>query len=145
MTDAALRRALDEHAADINAEHGRQVVVSVPGRPPGGNELHRMNHWAVTKERQFWRESAYLATLVAPRLATPMDRATIAIEWRCKSKRRRDFDNLISGIKPLLDGLVDAGVIRDDSTDCLVEIGPLTCTSGWDRDETILTVNEVKG
>jgi Holliday junction resolvase RusA-like endonuclease len=44
---------------------------------------------------------------------------TISIEFVVPDRRRRDLDNLISGQKPCLDGIVAAGVIADDSTEVI--------------------------
>ena len=48
------------------------------------------------------------------------------------TKRRRDLDNLIASMKSGIDGIVDAGLIRDDSADDLsitadVELGEGPC------------------
>lgn len=72
----------------------------------------------------------------------PLRKATVEILWRCRYRRRRDFDNLVSGIKPLLDGLVAAGVIEDDSSDVLVSLGPLSIEVGTLQDEVVMTVRE---
>jgi Holliday junction resolvase RusA-like endonuclease len=32
-----------------------------------------------------------------------------------KTKARRDFDNFVGRMKPIWDGIVDSGVIKDDS------------------------------
>lgn len=45
--------------------------------------------------------------LLSPVLATTTFHVT--------DKRRRDLDNLMASIKPLWDGLVDAGILADDS------------------------------
>ena len=43
------------------------------------------------------------------------DRITVGLEWRPKVRRKRDGgENLAVLLKPLIDGLVDAGVVRDD-------------------------------
>ncbi len=44
-------------------------------------------------------------------------RAFVAIEFVYPLHRRRDADNLAGLAKPLLDGLVDAGVLEADDTD----------------------------
>lgn len=125
----------------------RTFTVRIPGRPPGGNALHRMGHWAVRKSREQWSQLAYAVAVQERQYraerGNPWETAgtaEIAVEWRCKVRRRRDYDNLVSGLKPLLDGLVRAGVIRDDSTDVLRSLGPFTVTVGAGSDETVLTV-----
>lgn len=126
---------------------GVTLTVRIPGRPPGGNALHRMGHWAVRKSREEWRDITYLSAaqaLAEARIAgtpwTVPKVAQVAAEWHFRTRRRRDYDNLVSGLKPLLDGLVQAGVILDDSTEYLATLGPFSVqVSGVD--ETVLTVS----
>lgn len=124
----------------------RSLVVIVPGRPPGANDLIRMGHWRIGKVRAQWKETTMLAVADAQSVRTepwrPLRKATVEILWRCRYRRRRDFDNLVSGIKPLLDGLVAAGVIEDDSSDVLVSLGPLSIEVGTLQDEVVMTVRE---
>jgi Holliday junction resolvase RusA-like endonuclease len=117
----------------------RRIVVTVPGRPPGGNALHRMGHWAVRKSREEWKAKTVAVVTMD---GDPIQHAHVGITWRCKTNRRRDFDNLVSGIKPLLDGLVEAGVLVDDSTEHILTLGPFRVESGAERDETEITIEE---
>lgn len=151
----------------------RSVTVTVPGRPPGANDLIRMGHWRVGKVRADWKQIAHHAAVrvmtegpyARPWMLTavgqsgrvaestsyipdradwwPLARAQVSITWRCKLRRKRDFDNLVSGLKPLLDALVSSGVIEDDSTDCLMILGPFRVEVGTGIDETILEITEV--
>lgn len=50
-------------------------------------------------------------TLASPVLAS--------VTFGVTDKRRRDLDNLMASIKPLWDGMVDADVLQDDSTEHL--------------------------
>lgn len=43
------------------------------------------------------------------------DRVDVSITFVLTSKRRRDLDNLVAMFKPGMDGLVDGGLLRDDS------------------------------
>ncbi|WP_128683426.1 hypothetical protein [Actinomyces qiguomingii] len=52
----------------------------------------------------------------APRL----ERARIVIESLFPDRRRRDTHNLMPTVKPIVDGLVDAGLLPDDDTRHLV-------------------------
>lgn len=45
----------------------------------------------------------------------PCNAIHVQIHWRPKDRRRRDSDNVIATLKPCLDGLVDAGVVADDT------------------------------
>jgi Holliday junction resolvase RusA-like endonuclease len=44
-----------------------------------------------------------------------LDGPLVDIQWGMPDKRCRDWDNLIAACKPFIDGLVKAGVLRDDS------------------------------
>ena len=124
-------------------EMRRSLEVRVPGHPPGGNALHRMQHWQVRKVRDEWRQAAFILALDArPGEWAPLDRASVAVYWRFRVRRKRDLDNLVAGLKPLLDGLVDAGVLVDDSSDHLISLGPLAVEVGARQDETVLVVTE---
>ena len=50
------------------------------------------------------------------RLEMPLECAVHAsVTFVLPDKRRRDLDNLVALVKPLLDGAVDAGIMVDDS------------------------------
>ncbi len=44
------------------------------------------------------------------------DQATINYEFMVKNKRIKDIDGLVSACKPIIDGIVDAGILPND--DC---------------------------
>lgn len=117
------------------------IEIRVPGIPPGGNALHRMTHWQVKRSREEWREKAYWSAVQARVGAdwTPPLQAVASIEWRFRLRRRRDYDNLLSGLKPILDALVAAGIITDDDTEHLA-FGELHVSTGADEDETVIRI-----
>lgn len=117
------------------------IEIRIPGRPPGGNALHRMTHWQVRKEREYWQTTTQWAVLEAGWRGEPMERVTLDIDWHCRTKRRRDWDNLLAGLKPVLDGLVSSRLLKDDSTDNLV-FGVLRVIAPAERDEIIIRVFE---
>lgn len=152
----------------------RSVEVRIPGHPPGGNDLHRMNRFQVRKARETWKGIAHDEAVRAmtrgeyarPWMLTavgrsgrdersssaipgrewwPLTRATIAVSWRFRVRRTRDLDNLIAGLKPIVDGLVSSGILEDDHSGVLVGFGPLDVQVGAEQDETVLTVTEVPG
>lgn len=76
------------------------------------NENHR-NHWAsvASRRRELRRWAAHLAAATrAPRLG----RARVTATVRLSAHGRRDPLNWAPTIKPLIDGLVDAGLLPDD-------------------------------
>lgn len=46
----------------------------------------------------------------------PRARIHVRLHWQPELNRRRDEDNLIPTLKPLIDGLVDAGITPDDGS-----------------------------
>lgn len=100
------------------------ICVEMVGIPPSPNELRRM-HWAERgKEMKSWREGSYKTALdLVNRLHwKTLDRAWVEIVITCREHNRRDPDNAIAAMKPLIDGLVDAGAIKDDSFDVIASL-----------------------
>lgn len=147
------------------------IEVRVPGHPPGGNELHRMGHWGIRKSRETWKDATHTAAVRAmasgpfarPWMLTavgrsgrspdstsyvpdqgewwPLTRASLEVTWRYKIRRNRDLDNLVAGLKPMIDGLVSAGILEDDHSGVLVSLGPFRVEVGAEQDETVLRVH----
>ena len=91
-------------------------VVELAGQFPGLNEViaRAKLHWgvyaALKKEYSSW------VLLQAPRAGRNPAReysVGVVIDWYCRD-RRRDPDNIASGKKFILDGLVAARVLRND-------------------------------
>jgi crossover junction endodeoxyribonuclease RusA len=96
----------------------RTVTVVVPMAPPKELAINRRNasHWRTTGQAtKELREAAYWAT-----------GGWIGCTWKCmvdvhehivwpKGQRRFDPDGLATLCKPALDGIVDAGLIPNDS------------------------------
>ena len=80
-------------------------------------------HWAkkakLTKEI---RREVYIRAKAA-RLK-PSSEITVGLVYRPSDKRRRDPSNLIATQKPILDGLVDAGLVPDDTPEYVNELMP---------------------
>lgn len=85
------------------------------GLPPGLNQT-KGHHWGkTTGERKKWRLLAKERAEAIGLRVSPDCRALVHWHIYFGDRRRRDEDNLRGGMKPVQDGLVDAGVIRDDS------------------------------
>jgi Holliday junction resolvase RusA-like endonuclease len=116
------------------------LVVEIPGRPPTPNA--RPGNWPQAyRERIHWRDVAAtyagearrryeingplpslystLGVKLAAPAQMPLDAAFVEVMFVVPTRSRRDLDNLIAGSKPLTDGLVAAGVLKDDSTDVI--------------------------
>ena len=72
------------------------------------------------------------------RPAVPYQRAHITITWVAKDRRRRDPDNLFASMKSYIDGLVEVGLIEDDSAT------HVSYTLKYERGETDNTIIEVE-
>lgn len=55
----------------------------------------------------------------------PCGHITAQLHYQPGDRRRRDGDNLIATSKPAVDGLVDAGVIRDDTSEYATVLMPV--------------------
>lgn len=88
--------------------------LTLDGLPPM-NTADRTHHWSAYRLKRAWEGKVCAAVLheLGRWPERPLDRARVTIT-RC-STREPDFENLAQGGKFLLDGLVKAGVIADDS------------------------------
>lgn len=81
--------------------------------PPTENQFRgRANVWAYRSEKQRWTQMVFWACKIAPHEKIT-GRATVKITYYFKGFQRRDADNY-SG-KFILDGIVKAGILADDS------------------------------
>ena len=79
--------------------------------PPSNNQfIGRTNRWNYQEQKKRWAELIYFTC--RPRPDKPLENVTVKITYYFKDKIRRDPDNY-SG-KMILDGLVRAGIIKDD-------------------------------
>ena len=98
----------------------RTLTVTIPGRPPTPNARR---HWrGISRDNAHWKESArQIAAVAMPDGWQPMARCRMSVEFIVPDHRDRDDDNLIAAQKPCLDGIVKAGVIKDDSARVIKE------------------------
>jgi crossover junction endodeoxyribonuclease RusA len=81
-------------------------------------------------QRIHWRTRAKLtkdirvATCVLARRIPDLGRCTVALTWYVTDRRVRDADNLVPTLKAMCDGLVDAGVARDDRPEYMHKLMP---------------------
>jgi crossover junction endodeoxyribonuclease RusA len=118
--------------------------------PPPELSPNARPFWAVKhKVRKAYREecarlakSARLA--LGPYLSWPLH-APVLLELRFLSatKRRRDRDNLIAWFKTGIDGLVDGGILADDSAENLV-IGAVEVEVAR-KPQVVVTLHEMGG
>ena len=97
----------------------------IPFTPPSLNKYAgRENVWEYRAEKERWK--SICAVCCRPRPKTPPEYAQVILTFYFDNRRRHDADNYQ---KFILDGLVTAGVIKDDDfTHCQV-----LCKGGYDK------------
>ncbi len=108
-----------------------------------------MNEWTIrlpwpappitANQRNHWRKQAALVKAVRTSIHTHISlgqftgvpwpvmagHVTVELHYWPRDKRRRDADNLVPTLKSACDGLVDAGVVRDDTPDLMTKVMPI--------------------
>lgn len=126
----------------------RQLVIEIPGRPPTPN-IRR--HWrTIARDNATWKATAIKCAGEAKRQWEsghrmpwkPLERATVAATFMVGTKAHRDWDNLVATVKPLLDGIVAAGILLDDSSLVIESFGPFAITHSPRATAVVLTIAE---
>ena len=103
----------------------RVWMLELLQRPPTMNK--RQHHMAKAAETKVWRDLAYINHLNAVRAGrAPQTCGAISVTARQGSKDRRwlqDLGNAMPAVKAAIDGLVDAGLIPDDTQEFVKHIG----------------------
>lgn len=88
------------------------MKIIIPGTLPGTNEIidAAKGHW--NNYREMKQTYTNLVAWNAKRLPK-VESADLIITWICPN-RRKDKDNIMGGIKFILDGLQEAGTIEND-------------------------------
>lgn len=96
-------------------------MTTIVFAPPADfiNANDRPHHMAKAKLTRAWREAAALYAKHAEDYRT-YDRARVVVSYRFPNNRRREVANLQPTSKAIVDGLVDAGLLPDDSDDYCV-------------------------
>lgn len=123
------------------------LVIRIEGRPPTPNVRR---HWRqVAKDNATWKATAEFEAVTA-RAAwetkhalawRPVTRAVVSVAFGLPDRRTRDLDNLIASCKPLLDGIVAAGVLVDDSITVIQKIEFGAVVNG--TAETVYAIDEI--
>lgn len=95
-----------------------RLEFSLLGLPKGPNSSFGI-HWAIkARERKKWREQVVIACIGK---APPIPLSKCAIQCTRVSKKEMDYDNMVASFKPVIDGLVDAKIIKDDDSSVIVQ------------------------
>lgn len=126
----------------------RVWTLTIPAPAAWLNANQRVDLRRQTPDRRAWRDAAnvYARAARLPKLA----RAHILAELRFADARHRDVHNLYPTIKAVVDGLVDYGLLPDDSHHYLVgpdlRYGPRVAKRpAGASGELVLTITELRG
>ena len=100
----------------------------------------RLHYMSLYKVKAAAKMEAVLLVLAQGKPAQPYKHAHITVTWVAKDKRRRDIDNLFSSMKAYIDGLVEGGLLADDSAEAVSY--SLQYVRGT-RDNTIIEVEKL--
>lgn len=94
------------------------LTIFVPGTPKNSNATRQWARMAAARDRRRFRS---LTAEIASAFSWPTGRVPAFVRVRAKQianvRRRRDPGGLAERLKPLLDGLVDSGLLDDDNED----------------------------
>ena len=96
-------------------------TIVLPWKKPLLN-LNTRQHWAA-KARD--TETVRSVTAMLCRDLDEAQRVRVQLSYTPRDKRRRDADNLVGMLKPICDGIVDAGVVPDDTPEFMVKEMPV--------------------
>ena len=106
--------------------------------PPSNNRfIGRENRWEYQAVKKRWAQ--LIALTCRPKPPKPLKSAVVRITYHFPDKRRRDPDNY-SG-KMILDGLVRAGIIADDSFTA-IDLQLTATFGGQDKGCTVVDIAE---
>jgi Holliday junction resolvase RusA-like endonuclease len=78
--------------------------------------MNDRTHWtAHARSVKRWRSAARLAGATGDTPSRPLTPSTVTITLPVTDRRRRDPHNYFATVKPIIDGLVDAGLWPDDT------------------------------
>lgn len=112
--DAADEHRLEPTTPESGAATGRQWVLDLPAGEYWS--LNDRSHWSAKGATvAVWREAA--CRLAQEQKIPRCNRIRVRLEYWPPDRRRRDPDNLLGVLKPVVDGLVDAKVVPDDTSE----------------------------
>lgn len=120
-------------------------TLTIPAPAPWLNANQRTDLRRQTPDRRAWRDAAH--TLAKAAKLPALQAAYILAILQFTDKRRRDPHNYYPTIKAVVDGLVDYGLLPDDSSKYLagpdVRLGePLRSAAVRRADRLVLTIRD---
>jgi Holliday junction resolvase RusA-like endonuclease len=100
--------------------------IEIPCLPPPELRGNARTHWAKKYQASQALKALTIGALMSQYQSYPLyDRAIAKVKFIVATKRRRDGDNWLIGLKPVWDALVWAKLLKDDDAETLI-IEPVT-------------------
>lgn len=101
-------------------------------KPYSLNQFRNENYYKLNKIKSFW--NVIVKNTVIIQKVNKVKRANIHFEFHFKSNVRRDSDNMVATVKFILDGLVQANILKDDNFNVVEK---LMITKGTEKRDKI--------
>lgn len=92
------------------------------------------------RHRRTSQVRAVAASLTRAQHIPPAQRVRVTLTYVPRDGRRRDADNLVATSKACCDGVVDAGVVRDDTPDLMDKPMPVIAPPNPKDPHLVLTI-----
>ena len=97
-------------------------TLTLPWTKPPLNMNDRLHRMAEYAQQQAIRQTA---KILARNARIPAcEHVEVAMIWTVPDRGRRDAENPIATMKPFCDGLVDAGIVPDDTPEWMTKLMP---------------------
>ena len=107
---------------------------------PSWNTYYAGVHWAMRKKKMDEIHELVYWAAHSSKIEPCVDKISILFKVNYSSKRRHDPDNCC--VKPFVDGLVKAGILKDDSTKEIESI-TINCNTEQETNEVIIDIYEI--
>jgi crossover junction endodeoxyribonuclease RusA len=121
-------------------ESSRWVLV-LPYEAPPLTENQRLNRYDRARRVKTLRGTTGMLARAAHIPA--LGRCRVTLTWFVRTTHRRDADNVVPTLKAACDGLVDAGVVADDTPDLMAKLMPVITYRPGVRQSLVLLVEAV--
>jgi Holliday junction resolvase RusA-like endonuclease len=124
-------------------EHLYEFEIEIPLTAPSLNKWYAGVHWRTRqKTAKQWHETVHILCL--ENKLKPITEYPVILETQSyfKDKRKRDSSNYSTANKLCEDGLVKAGILKDDNGDYVAGNFTYTPILGAKENKTILTVRK---
>lgn len=118
----------------------KSLTFQINRRPWTFNEALRMNHMKVYRLNKLWRRLGAEACKDLSKLNPPIN---VSVTPILKSKRSQDTGACSPAVKAAIDGMVDAGIIPDDTPENLISITMYAPILQMASDCLVILVHEV--